>query len=31
MDFHPSICRLMGLPDPSVDGRVIDDFVSSDA
>jgi len=23
MDFHPTICRLLGLPDPSVDGAAI--------
>jgi len=27
MDFHPTICRLLGLPDPDVDGRVIPELV----
>jgi predicted AlkP superfamily phosphohydrolase/phosphomutase len=27
MDFHPTLCALMGLPDPNVDGAVIPEFV----
>lgn len=23
VDFHPTLCRLLGLPDPAVDGRVL--------
>jgi predicted AlkP superfamily phosphohydrolase/phosphomutase len=26
MDFHPSLCRLLGLPDPDVDGTAIPEF-----
>jgi arylsulfatase A-like enzyme len=28
MDFHPTICRLLGLPDAGVDGAVIDEIVT---
>ncbi|HSA71576.1 MAG TPA: alkaline phosphatase family protein [Burkholderiales bacterium] len=28
VDFHPTICALMGLPDPSVDGAVIPELVA---
>jgi predicted AlkP superfamily phosphohydrolase/phosphomutase len=29
MDFHPSLCRLLGLPDPDVDGTAIPEFTAS--
>lgn len=28
MDFHPSLCRLLGLPDPGVDGSAIPELVA---
>ena len=28
MDFHPTICRLLGLADPRVDGTAIDELLS---
>jgi len=28
MDFHPTVCALMGLPEPNVDGGVIAEFVT---
>jgi predicted AlkP superfamily phosphohydrolase/phosphomutase len=28
MDFHPTVCALMGLPDPNVDGVVIPELVT---
>ena len=29
MDFHPTICALMGVPDPGVDGVVIPELVTA--
>jgi predicted AlkP superfamily phosphohydrolase/phosphomutase len=29
MDFHPSICKLMGLAAPDVDGKVIDRLIAA--
>jgi predicted AlkP superfamily phosphohydrolase/phosphomutase len=28
-DFHPTVCRLLGLPDPGVDGDVVEDLFAS--
>ena len=28
LDFHPTICTLMGLPDPGVDGAVIPELIA---
>jgi hypothetical protein len=29
MDFHPTICRLLNLPEPDVDGAVVPDLAPS--